>query len=93
MGKVKTIEEELYNTSMMASLVECNLDYVKNWASLYFFKDHCPDMDGAIKFVRKVMPKVSAIYCYSNYEIDTSYHLYADGEWKAKRYSKKDLVL
>jgi len=45
----------------------------------------CCDMTGCIEAVRQIDPSVTEILTLSGAKLDTSYHLDAQGEWRARR--------
>jgi hypothetical protein len=62
-----------WHTNLMCGIEHLSYDFVGKVAVLRLPEGHCVDMDGAIKFVKRIDPQVRRIETWSGSEVDTLY--------------------
>ena len=71
---------KMFNTILKCSLIGWFYNISKNTFELYFPKNHCCDMHGAIHFVNILAPDCKKIMTYSGEKPDVMYKL-SKGDW------------
>jgi hypothetical protein len=72
--------EKIWNKDLMCGLIAAEINYVNDMVLLFLPNWHCTNMNGAIRFCKRLYRKVNRIVVIAGNRDDYGYEL-LDGEW------------